>query len=205
MGRHKKGGGSAGVSLCWGISVPITDGWETLLSWLERNNLKYWKYLYLYAFCVAISHHTAVLLCAVTAVGIFLSVFSQRLSGNSMSWMSWVLPHFPLGSCPRPGGSYVILRISQIRLVPICKLEFNLVPELTGVFMAFMLGQRHGSGARERRAGPLLSHQVYPFWLGGVFIHCHFAPACLEALSSQALPRFNHAFWLCFLWSFLIH
>lgn len=87
------------------------------------------------------------------------------------------------------------LKISQIRHVPICKLEFNLLPELTGV-AAFMLRQWLRSGAWECRAGPLLSGQIYHFWMGGMYMHCKFAPACIETLSSQALLRFKHAFWL---------
>lgn len=77
--------------------------WETLLNCLKNNNLKYLKYHCLYGFYVAISHHTAVLLHEITALGIFLSVFSQGLSGSP--WMSWILPHFPINSCPRLDGS----------------------------------------------------------------------------------------------------
>lgn len=104
---------------------------------------------------------------------------SPTLPSRQLSKTWWLLFHF---------------EIPHTRLVPICKLDFNLVPELTGVFMAFMPGQRHGSGAREHRAGPLLLCPVYPFWLGGMFIHCRFAPAGLEALSSPALLRFKRAF-----------
>lgn len=114
---------------------------------------------------------------------------SPTLPSQLLSKTWWLLLHF---------------KISQIRHVPIFKLEFNLLPEFPGV-AAFMLGQRRRSGAWECRAGPLLSEQIYHFWIGGKFMHCKFAPACLEALSSQALLRFKHAFWLCFLWSFLIH
>lgn len=99
---------------------------------------------------MAITHHTAVILREITAVGIFLSVFSQGLSGSPMSWMSWILPHFPLSSCPRPDGSYFILKslkygvcqsaslnltfcLNWQELLPLCwASDADLVPESAG-------------------------------------------------------------------------
>lgn len=185
-----------------GISIPVTDGWETLLNCLKNNNRKYLKYLCLYGFYVAISHHTAVLLREITAVGIFLSVFSQGLSVSPMSRMDVLhSPTLPSQQLSQTSWLLLCFKISQIRRVPICKLEFSLLSELTGV-AAFMLGQRCRAGAWECGAGPLLSGQTHRVRMGGVFTHCKFAPACSEALSSQALLRFKHAFFAVFFLEF---